>query len=57
MLVKKDAVLIIKHDKKGMFEAKAVRDFDTNFHQFYPLEIDHKNFYVNKDFCTVTIKC
>lgn len=57
MIVKQDAIVIVKHDKKGLFEAIALRDFDTNFYDFYPLGIGHKKFYVDKNHCTLTIKC
>lgn len=37
MLIKKDQEFTVRHRRKGTFRAKAVRDFDTEKEEFYPV--------------------
>ena len=37
MKIKKGDILIIEHARKGTFKAKAIKDFDTDKAEFYPV--------------------
>ena len=41
MKVKKDTILKINHNRKGVFLAKAIKDFDTE-EEFYPVVLISK---------------
>ena len=38
MKVKKDSILKIRHTRKGLFDAKATEDFDTETDEWYPVQ-------------------
>lgn len=37
MEIKKDTILLVHNGRKGIFKAKAIRDFDTEKETFYPV--------------------
>jgi hypothetical protein len=39
MKIKKDTILKINHTRKGLFYASAMRDFDTEKEEFYPVRV------------------
>ncbi len=46
MIILKGYHLHIKHSRKGEFDAIALRDFDTETTEFYPLALAKRNYVV-----------
>jgi len=39
MKIKKGTILIVKHSRKGEFFGRALKDFDTEADEFYPIAV------------------
>ena len=39
MKIKKGTILLVKHSRKGEFFGKALKDFDTEVDEFYPIAV------------------
>lgn len=42
MKIKKGTKLIVQHKRQGEFRGKAIKDFDTDKEEFYPIELDQE---------------
>lgn len=42
MKIKKGTLLNINHCRKGKFQGKAIRDFDSEIKEFYPIKLVSK---------------
>ena len=40
MKIKKNTKLKVFHQRHGIFYGKAIKDFDTDLEEFYPIELD-----------------
>jgi len=56
MKIKKGDTVEVKHDRKGTFIAIAIRDFDTETEQFYPLSVDGEEVPCRNTLCSLKLK-